>query len=104
MTVRSKKEEENIKLLTEKTSKIFSIASIFLRGVAGGLRGSPVASGDLWGSGIASRESLVASRGRRWPRGSGIYLGVINGLVGLQMASGFFLVPKAKHSALLVFF
>jgi hypothetical protein len=72
-----------MRLLTEK-NKIFSIVTILLRRVAGGLedcmwprvtsgitsclRGSPVASGGLGGSGVA--------------------LGVMNRLVSLQMASG----------------
>jgi hypothetical protein len=69
MAVRSKRAEENIKLVTEKQNKCFFTDSILLRGVVGGLRGSHVPSGDLRGSRVASKGSLVASGGRGWPRG-----------------------------------
>jgi hypothetical protein len=75
VAVKRKKAEENIELLTEK-NKIFSTASILLRGVAGGLKGSHVASGDLQGS-------LVASGGRGWP------LRVRSRLGGYRWPSGF---------------
>jgi hypothetical protein len=74
-------------LLTEK-KKIFSPAIIVLRVVVGSLGGSNVASGDLMGS-------WVALGGSMWPqgvvgglRGSGVALRVMDGFVGLQMASG----------------
>ena len=61
MAVRSKKAEENIKLLKKKKKKIFSTASILLRGVVGGLRGSHVASGDLGGSRVASSVAFIGT-------------------------------------------
>jgi hypothetical protein len=47
-----------------------------------------VASNDLGWSLVISGRSHVASRGCGWPCGSGVALGVTDGLVGLQMASG----------------
>jgi hypothetical protein len=49
MAVRSKKAEENIKLLAEF---LFFTAAILLRVVAGGLAGLHVLSGDLGGDGL----------------------------------------------------
>jgi hypothetical protein len=88
MAVRSKKAEENLKLLTEKTNKIFSTVSILLRRVPGCLRGSHVASSDFRGSQIASRGNLFPQGIAGGLQGSGVAFGVTDGLVGLQMASG----------------
>jgi hypothetical protein len=75
MAVRSKKAEENIKLLKEKQNFLFS------QGGQGWPRGLHVASGDLWGHGL-----LWGIPCGFW--GSGVALGVTDGLVGLQIASG----------------
>jgi hypothetical protein len=65
--------------------KIFSTATTLLRGVAGGLMGFCLASGDLKGSQVASGV-MCGFRGLPW--GSRIALRVTDGLMGSQMASG----------------
>jgi hypothetical protein len=85
MAVRSKKAAKNLKFLTNK--KLFSTASILLKGVAGDLRGCMLS----WvTSGVTGclEVSHVASGDRRGPREVKSGLGVTDGLVGLQMASG----------------
>jgi hypothetical protein len=79
MAVRSKKAEENIRLLTEKTNKIFFTVSILLRG-------SRVASG-------GRMLPRVASEGRMLPRvtsgGHGLHQGVKSSLGGYRWPCGF---------------
>jgi hypothetical protein len=85
MALKIKKGEENIELLTGKKC-VFFTAAIFLRGVAGGIWGSCLASGDLGGSWVASGVAC-GLRGSRVTLGGQSSLGVTDGLVGLQIAS-----------------